>query len=138
MIEVLLLPNDGFPMCFNSGVGVCPAAMPPEVKNVLSESEWRQIVQAFNAESGCSVTAAVITLLLVPTFGLSYLFSYPHQLGKAWRINKKLRHISVNNVWQGGGAVGFQMSGRATDAQVAPESMTGKPKLWIKPPKIHI
>ena len=83
--------------------------------------------------------AAIIWIFLVPTFGLSYICIYPHLAHKAWRINKKLQHISIDNVWKCNGALGFQMAEHAAaDSAVRPEGATSKPMLWIKPPWINV
>ena len=132
IIEVTLAANDGFPRCCNGGVGECPATMPSEVGRVLSETEWRQIVEAFDVETGCSAGAVAMVLLLVPTFGLSFVGNYILQARKAWRINRRLQNIAGDKMQDRGGTIGFEM-GHETASGIKV-----RPRLWIKPPKISI
>ena len=132
ILEVVLELDEGFPKCFNGGVGECPRTMPQTVAKVLSEAEWRSIVEVFDAETGCSAGTAALVLLLVPSFGLSFLCVLANQTFKAARINRKLQRVVGDRLKQRGGAIGFE-TGHQTSSNI-----TVKPRLWIKPPRVSI
>lgn len=131
IIEVTLELDEGFPRCFNGGVGSCPLTLPPVLGRILSEAQWRQIFEAFDAEEGCSAQGAAYVLLLLPTFGLSFIFIMVHQRRKASRINGRLQRIAGDQLRQNGGAIGFEMGQDTANETV-------RPRLWIKPPKISV
>ena len=130
VIEVILMLNDDCPNCMNGELGTAPATKPAAVASIFSDAEWSEIVDIFAAESGCSAASVAVTLLLVPTFGLSYVCSIIHQDRKASRINKRLQSLGSEAFRKAGGVCGFEVG----QSHATVSGAMKLPKLWIKPP----